>query len=485
MDVIIFADRKGQELLPLTDNTCVPLLPLAGKLIIEHTLEDLVDAGFRQAHIILSPFAEQVKQALGDGKRWGMAISYSTSRGEGSTLAELRRLKQLPNTPFLVMRGDVVRSRSLKDFLLQAETVDATVVPGLFNGANAYLLLCRDALDPVLDCLDWTTSSPAFAARHPIDLNGDIARLESLAAFHQANLDAAAGRIAGLLIPGRQASVGLTLGRNTTAAPQNLMQGGIALIGSNCHLHPTVALSGEVVIGDNVIIGSQATLQSTVVLPLSYIGELVDLRNAIVRGNDLIRIDTLAIVKISDTVLLDDLKNTGLLNKDLGNILNRLAGVLLLLLSLPLWLLAMLLAFLQNRGKMYSIQSLRGNKKLIDHSGVLQRTAFPAGEWQVKPPVLRYLPRLLAVISGDLLLVGSLPVSLATAEKRLDQWEKQADQAPAGLLGPTQLNLPIDASDEEKLLSDCVYAANYNCKTNAVYLLKSLRVLVSRKAWAG
>ena len=238
-------------------------------------------------------------------------------------------------------------------------------------------------------------------------------------------------------------------------------------------------------IGDNVIIGSQATLQSTVVLPLSYIGELVDLRNAIVRGNDLIRIDTLAIVKISDTVLLDDLKNTGLLNKDLGNILNRLAGVLLLLLSLPLWLLAMLLAFLQNRGKMYSIQSLRGNKKLIDHSGVLQRTAFPAGEWQVKPPVLRYLPRLLAVISGDLLLVGSLPVSLATAEKRLDQWEKQADQAPAGLLGPTQLNLPIDASDEEKLLSDCVYAANYNCKTNAVYLLKSLRVLVSRKAWAG
>jgi len=175
MDVIIFADRKGQELLPLTDQTCVPLLPLAGKLIIEHTLEDLVDAGFRQAHIILSPFAEQVKQALGNGKRWGMTLSYSTSRGEGSALAELRRLKQQPKTPFLVMRGDVVRSRSLKDFLLQAETADIPVVPALFNGANAYLLVCRNVLEPLLHCLDWTVASPTFAASHAIDINGCVA----------------------------------------------------------------------------------------------------------------------------------------------------------------------------------------------------------------------------------------------------------------------------------------------------------------------
>jgi len=212
---------------------------------------------------------------------------------------------------------------------------------------------------------------------------------------------------------------------------------------------------------------------------------MVDLRNAIVRGNDLIRIDTLAILKISDTVLLDDLKNTGVLNKDLEATINRLAGVLLLLLSLPLWLLALVLALSQNRGKMYSVQILRGNKRLMDDLGVLQRTAFKAGEWQVKPPVLRYLPRILAVISGDLRLVGSLPVSLAAAEKRRDQWEKLADQAPAGLLGPTQLNLPIAASDEEKLLSDCVYAANYSGKANALCLLQSLQALMTRKAWVG
>ena len=50
MDVIIFADRKGQELLPLTDQTCVALLPLAGKLILEHTLEGVPDEVGVQLH---------------------------------------------------------------------------------------------------------------------------------------------------------------------------------------------------------------------------------------------------------------------------------------------------------------------------------------------------------------------------------------------------------------------------------------------------
>jgi MurNAc alpha-1-phosphate uridylyltransferase len=110
MDVILLADRKGQELLPLTDNTCVPLLPIAGKMVIEHTLEALVEAGFREAHIILSPFAEQVKEALGNGERWGMRLTFGTSRGEESAAELLSRLPHAPLSPFLILRGDVVRS---------------------------------------------------------------------------------------------------------------------------------------------------------------------------------------------------------------------------------------------------------------------------------------------------------------------------------------------------------------------------------------
>ncbi|UOA09139.1 NDP-sugar synthase [Methylobacter sp. S3L5C] len=483
MDVIIFADRKGQELLPLTEAVCVPLLPVAGKMVIEYTLEALVDADLRKAHIILSPYAEQVKKTLGNGDRWGIQITYSTSRGEESPIQALMQLQQTPVPPFLILRGDIIRSGQVNAFLQQAQTQSAPCVHALFGDENAYMLFCRDLLHTELDSLNWVTSIQKHPTNFTINLIGSVAKLDSLAAFHQANLDAAVGRIAMLLVPGRQTSIGLTQGRNTQAYPQNLKQG-IALIGSNCHLHPSVELSGEVVIGDNVIIDRLATIESCVILPHTYIGELVELRNAIVRGNDLIRVDNGSILKISDAFLLADLKTTTF-NKGLRSIFNRVAGLTLLLLSLPLWVFALVFSLLKNPAEPYCSRRLRGNKIEPNAFGMPERTEFTAGEWQISTPVLRYLPRILAVISGDLTLIGTLPVSIETAALRTTEWENLADQAPAGLLGPTQLHIPIDASEDEKLMSDSFYAAHFNLRQDLRYLLQSLQALVSRKAWFG
>ncbi|MCX7098237.1 MAG: NDP-sugar synthase [Methylococcales bacterium] len=315
MDVILFADRKGLELLPLTDDTCVPLLPLAGKMLIEHTLEALVAGGLRQAHIILSPFAEQVKAALGTGERWGMTLTYSTSRGEESPREELARLPFTPSLPFLALRGDMARSGQCAAFLAAAEAINAPCVHALFGGESAYMMLCRVTQHHGLESLNWTAGLPSGAAT--VELDGSVARIDSLLAFHKVNLDAAAGRFTHLLIPGRQTALGFTQGRNTEAYPQNLKQG-IALIGSQCHLHPSVELSGEVVIGDSVIIDRRVSIEASVVLPHTYIGEWVELRNAIVRGNDLIRVDHGSQLKISDAFLLADLKTTPF-NKGLGS----------------------------------------------------------------------------------------------------------------------------------------------------------------------
>jgi len=479
MDVIILADRKGQELLPLTDNTCIPLLSLAGKAVLEHTLEALIEAGFRQAHIVLSPHAEQVKDAFGSGERWGMSLTYSTSRGEEAPVQILASLQNPPTPPFLIMRGDIARSGSLKNFLEQSENHPAPCVQALFNAENGFVMLCRESQWAELNRLNWTDASQQPGA---IELSGVVALLDSPAAFHRANLDAAAGRLA-LRIPGRQTALGLTQGRNTEVYPQSVKQG-IALIGAYCNLHPSVELSGEVVIGDHVIVDRRAGIENTVILPHSYIGELVELRNAIVRGNDLIRVDNGAVLKISDTFLLADL-TTSPLNKGLGSLYNCLAGVLLLLLSLPLWFLANALVFLQKPEKYFSGYRLRGNKIAQDDFGLPQRAAFSAWEYNVSAPVLRYLPRLFAVISGDLRLVGALPVSPEQAAQRTEEWEKFADQAPAGLLGPTQLTIPADAPEEEKLMSDSFYWANFSIQQDFRYLLQALRMLMSRKAWLG
>ena len=481
MDVIVLADRKGLELLPLTDNTCVPLLPLAGKPVLEHTLEALIEAGFRVAHIVLSPYAEQVKTAFGNGERWGLRLTYSTSRGEEAPSHIVAGLQNPPTPPFLIVRGDVaIGGGQLHSFLEQAQHHDAPCVQALFEGENGYLLLCNEPHPAGLDQLSWTAAPLLPISAAAIDLSGAVARLDTLPAFHQANLDAAAGRLP-LLLPGCQTALGLTQGRNTEAYPQNIKQG-MALIGAYCSLHASVELRGEVVIGDNVIIDRRAGIENTVILPHSYIGELVELRNAIVRGNDLIRVDNGAVLKISDAFLLADL-TTSHINKGLGTVYNRLAGLLLLLLSLPFWVFALFLGVLQNPARPFYSRRLRGNKIELNDFGMPERTEFTAMEWNVSAPVLRYLPRLLAVINGDLNLIGSLPVSLAAAAQRTEAWEKLADQAPAGLLGPTQLHIPVDAPEEEKLMSDAFYAAHANFRHDMLYVLQSLQALMSRKAW--
>ncbi len=108
---------------------------------------------------------------------------------------------------------------------------------------------------------------------------------------------------------------------------------------------------------------------------------------------------------------------------------------------------------------------------------------FSAWEWAVPVPVLRYLPRLLAVVSGDLRLVGVQPLTPEQANNRLEDWERVSDQAPAGLIGPTSLNLPPDAPWEQRLLSDAFYARQRSTARDWRYLLQGIGALFTRRAW--
>ena len=76
-----FVDRIDTGLQPLTGDTCSALLPVAGKAVIEYTIEDLARAGIREAVIVASAHATRVEEHLGKGERWGMHSSTFPSRG--------------------------------------------------------------------------------------------------------------------------------------------------------------------------------------------------------------------------------------------------------------------------------------------------------------------------------------------------------------------------------------------------------------------
>ncbi|HQU15258.1 MAG: mannose-1-phosphate guanylyltransferase [Chromatiales bacterium 21-64-14] len=109
MKAMILAAGRGERMRPLTDHTPKPLLPVAGRGLIEYQVEALVRAGFTDLVINLAHLGEQIRRVLGDGARYGASIRYST---EGPAALNtgggiLNALPLLAPDPFLVINGDL------------------------------------------------------------------------------------------------------------------------------------------------------------------------------------------------------------------------------------------------------------------------------------------------------------------------------------------------------------------------------------------
>lgn len=481
MQALIFADRRGRELQPLTDQTCVALLPVVGKPVLEHTLEALVAAGLRRAIIAVSPFAEELRAVIGDGRRWGMRLDYVLTRGEEEPDAVVERCPSRLEDELLLLRGDVLHGAAFADFLRRASELAGPVAHGRVAGEPLSLCRHRAGGRGGLEPLRWSVAPSAIPPLWPVVELPEAAlnRLESWRVYHRANLEAAAGRFPGLIVPGRAAAPGLTVGLHSRVSPRSVRQG-VAFVGSQCRIEPTAELRGEVVVSNGVMIDRYATVQDSVVLANVYVGERMDVRNAIIQGNQLLRVDTGVVLPVVETCLLANLPEA-VRRETLADPLNRGLGLLALALSLPLWPLALALALTANVNAPLREMKLRGNR--FDASGKRQRRVFSAWEWAVPVPVLRYLPRLLAVVSGDLRLVGATPLTPEQANRRLEDWKRVSDQAPAGLIGPTSLNLPPDAPWEQRLLSDAFYARQRSPARDWRYLLQGIGALFTRRAW--
>lgn len=484
MHALVFADRLGAELEPLTERCAVPMLPVAGKELLIYTLEEVVAAGIREIVVVAAAHGQQVgASTLGEGERWGCNIRYVLSRGEEAPSEVWTRLS-LGDEAVVALRGDILRSPVTAEFLQAAQDR-----PGNFaffggdDGRAGLLLLRPGCSSPgsLLDSLHW--NGPAqLPGEGGCDLGdrGLVNTLEDLAAFHRANLDLVAGRFPGLGITGRVVSLGLHAGRGAKVSPKSLKKG-VAYVGDNSRVHPEAEFVGEVMVAHDVVVDRAATLRDSVIMPQTYVGELVEVANAIISGGYLMRVDTGAKLNITEAFLLG-----GLGGKDVRrrtSLLDRLAGGLLLLVSFPLWPVAAAAAAL-SAAPLTERQTFVGNRSsLLGGEGVAN--GFTVTSWNTPIPVLRHLPWLLAVVKGDLRLVGVAPLSPEESQSRTEEWERVRDQAPVGLLGPTQLNLSRDAPLEERLLSDAFFAREQSMGKNMRYLWQGLKSLFSGDAWSG
>ena len=109
MRAMILAAGHGVRLKPLTDHTPKPLIPVAGKPLIEYHLEALAAAGFGEIVINQGHLGGELPEVLGHGSRWGIHIHWSDEQPQALETGGgiFKALPLLGTGPFLVVNGDV------------------------------------------------------------------------------------------------------------------------------------------------------------------------------------------------------------------------------------------------------------------------------------------------------------------------------------------------------------------------------------------
>ena len=108
MKAMILAAGRGKRMMPLTQNTPKPLLKIAGKPLIQYTIEALVAAGITELVINHAYLGEQIETCIGDGGWLGAKVKYSREAEALNTGGGIyNALPLLGDEPFIIVNSDI------------------------------------------------------------------------------------------------------------------------------------------------------------------------------------------------------------------------------------------------------------------------------------------------------------------------------------------------------------------------------------------
>lgn len=129
--MVIMAGGMGTRLRPHTESCPKPLLPVAGKTMLEHIIERAKLEGFSHFVLAIHYLGHMIEEYFGDGERLGVQIDYLREQDPLGTAGALGLLNPCPDAPFVVTNGDVItdiRYGELLDFHIRHDAAATMAV---------------------------------------------------------------------------------------------------------------------------------------------------------------------------------------------------------------------------------------------------------------------------------------------------------------------------------------------------------------------
>ncbi len=125
MKGLILSGGKGTRLYPITYTSAKQLVPVANKPVLFRVIEAIRDAGIKDIGIVVGDTAPEIKEAVGQGRRWGVKITY-IHQDQPLGLAHAVKVSKdfLGDERFVMFLGDNVIEGGISGLIREFEQSD-------------------------------------------------------------------------------------------------------------------------------------------------------------------------------------------------------------------------------------------------------------------------------------------------------------------------------------------------------------------------
>ena len=327
MKAVILAGGEGTRLRPLTSNQPKPMIPLANRPLMEHVVALLAQHSFDDIVVTVAFLANQIRDYFGDGSDFGVRLRYATEESPLGTAGSVQNASAELDDTFLVISGDVLTDIDLSAFVKAHRDSGAQASIALKHVENPleFGIVITNAdgtVERFLEKPSWgqvfsDTINTGIYVLEPqvfdfipkgevVDFSGDVfpamlanglpilghvadgywEDIGTTEAYLRAHVDVLDAKVK-VDIAGFRLGERVWLGEGADVDPDVPIAGPV-VIGDNCRIESGAQLGPYSVLGTDVVVKSDASLERVVLHDHVYIGRSAWLRGcAIGRSTDL------------------------------------------------------------------------------------------------------------------------------------------------------------------------------------------------------